>query len=496
MNRLAVASSPHRRSQNSTTRIMLDVLIALVPAFIAANIIFGLRAALVTLTCVASCVLFEYLTRKIMKRDNTISDLSAAVTGVLLAYNLPVTIPLWMAVVGSFFAIVVVKQLFGGIGQNFANPAITARVILLVSFSGQMTTWAQPFFYRSSGADVITGATPLVQMGTSDMPGYLDLFLGVRGGCLGETSVLALLIGGIYLVARRVIHPVTPITFVGTVFLFSVIFGTDPVAQIMSGGLMLGAIFMATDYSTSPVTTLGKIVFALGCGTLTIIIRQFGSYPEGVSFAILFMNILVPYIDKGTKIKPFGGKKMRVARDIVKPVVTLAIIALVVSSALVFTYNLTKSDESAVSEEVQAAVNDLLGEGGEQVEFDAAAFEENKLQTVFKDASGQKLALVVTPKGYGGDIEMVVAVDKDGKITGTRVTAQTETPDLGSRITEEEFQKQFVGKIGELTAVKNGTAKGEGEIDAIAGATISSKGFTDGVNKALAAFEQLKGALS
>ena len=187
---------------------------------------------------------------------------------------------------------------------------------------------------------------------------------------------------------------------------------------------------------------------------------------------------------------------MRVARDIVKPVVTLAIIALVVSSALVFTYNLTKSDESAVSEEVQAAVNDLLGEGGEQVEFDAAAFEENKLQTVFKDASGQKLALVVTPKGYGGDIEMVVAVDKDGKITGTRVTAQTETPDLGSRITEEEFQKQFVGKIGELTAVKNGTAKGEGEIDAIAGATISSKGFTDGVNKALAAFEQLKGALS
>ncbi len=496
MNSLAVAPSPHRRSGNTTTRIMLDVLIALVPAFIAANIIFGPRAALVTAVCVASCVLFEYFTRKVMKRDNTISDLSAAVTGVLLSYNLPVTIPLWMAVVGSFFAIVVVKQLFGGIGQNFANPAITARVILLVSFSGQMTTWAEPFFYRSSGADIVTGATPLTQLGTSDLPSLLDMFLGVRGGCMGETCILALLIGGVYLVIRRVISPVIPVTYIGTVFLFSVIFGQDPLYEIMSGGLVLGAIFMATDYSTSPVTRLGKIIFALGCGTVTILIRQFGSYPEGVSFAILFMNLLVPYIDKGTKLKPFGGKKMRVARDIVQPIVTLAVIALVVSAALVFTYNLTKGDENAVSEEVQTAVDELIGADNELIDIDKTAYADYDLEMAFKAADGSAMALLVTPKGYGGDIEMVVAVDQNGVITGTKVTAQTETPNLGTKVMEPEFSDQFIGKSGELTVVKNGSAASEQEIDAVAGATVSSRGFTDGVNKALKVFEELKGELS
>ncbi len=303
LSQLTVAASPHIRSGNSTTKIMLDVIIALCPALIAGIVIFGFRALLVTVVCVASCVIFEYFIRLIMKRDATVTDLSAIVTGMLLAFNLPVTIPLWIAMIGSFIAIVVVKEMFGGIGQNFANPAITARIVLLISFASHMTNWVAP----QSGVDAIATATPLALMNTPEwLPSLLDMFLGLKGGCIGEVSGLALLLGGIYLVIRRVITPTTPLIFVGTVFLFAVIFDAQPVHQLLSGGLLLGAIFMATDYSTSPVTELGKVIFAFGCGLITIMIRVFGSYPEGVSFAILFMNLLTPYIDKATAGKPLG----------------------------------------------------------------------------------------------------------------------------------------------------------------------------------------------
>lgn len=311
MKNLTVAASPHIRSGNSTTRIMLDVIIALCPALIAAGIIFGLRAVALTAVCIVSCILFEYLIRLVMKRENTIGDLSAVVTGMLLAFNLPVTLPFWMAVIGSFVAIVVVKQLFGGIGQNFANPALTARIVLFLSFSSQMTHWVEPFYYQNgtAAADAITTATPLVMLGQSgQLPDLLEMFLGLKGGCIGEVSGLAILIGGLYLMIRRVITPTIPLVYIGTVFLFAVIFDAQPVYQILSGGLMLGAFFMATDYSTSPVTELGKIIFAFGCGLITILIRMFGSYPEGVSFSILFMNILTPYIDKATMLKPLGAK--------------------------------------------------------------------------------------------------------------------------------------------------------------------------------------------
>lgn len=301
---MTVAASPHIRSGSSTTKIMLDVLIALCPALLAGVLFFGFRALLVVAVCVAACVLFEFLSRKLLKRTNTIGDLSAAVTGVLLAFNLPVSIPLWIAVIGCLIAVVVVKQLFGGIGQNFANPAITARVVLLVSFTSQMTHWTAPFSYQIDG---MSTATPLLLIADPDKaPALLDLFLGVKAGCIGEVSALALLLGGIYLVIRRVITVTVPLTYLGTVFLFAVIFDARPVYQLLSGGLMLGAIFMATDYSTSPVTELGKVIFGFGCGLITILIRQFGSYPEGVSFAILLMNILVPYIDKATVLKPLG----------------------------------------------------------------------------------------------------------------------------------------------------------------------------------------------
>lgn len=310
MSQLTVAASPHFRSGNSTAKIMLDVIIALCPALIAGVIVFGWRALLVVAVCILSCIVFEYLSRLVMKRDNTIGDLSAVVTGMLLAFNLPVTIPLWMAVIGCFIAIVIVKQLFGGIGQNFANPAITARIVLMISFTTQMTHWVQPFFYQNSGVDAITTATPLTLITTPDkLPSLLEMFLGAKGGCIGEVSGLALLIGGVYLIVKRVISPTIPLVFIGTVFVFSALFGAQPVYQLLSGGLMLGAIFMATDYSTSPITEWGKVIFGFGCGFITVMIRVFGSYPEGVSFSILFMNILVPYIDKATVSRPVGEKK-------------------------------------------------------------------------------------------------------------------------------------------------------------------------------------------
>lgn len=303
-NKLIVSPSPHTLSNNTTSNIMFDVVIALFPALLVAIFSFGYRALLVTLVCVVSCVAFEFLSRKAMKRSNTISDFSAVVTGVLLAYNLPPAIPLWMCIIGSFFAIVVVKQLFGGIGQNFANPAIAARIILFVSFPTAMATWSEPF---TGGVDTIASATPLANIGGANT---LDLFLGNIGGCIGEVSAAALILGGIYLVWRRVINPIVPVTYIGVVFLFTWILGENPLNHILAGGLMLGAIFMATDYSTTPTTMLGKLIFAVGCGVITVLIRVFGAYPEGVSFAILFMNLLTPLIDRATQTKPFGRLKV------------------------------------------------------------------------------------------------------------------------------------------------------------------------------------------
>lgn len=309
MKRLIVSPSPHDENYLKTSNIMLNVCIALVPALIAACVFFGLRALLLTAVCVGCCVLFEFLCRKIMKRDNTISDLSAVVTGIILALNLPVTLPLWMAAIGSFVAIVIVKQLFGGLGQNFANPAITARIVLMVSFPTAMTHWVVPFFWREAAADAVTSATPLALGEDAELPSYLDLFLGNIGGCMGETCALALLLGGLYLAARRIISLAAPVSFIGVLALLSFISGEDPLYQILAGGVFLGAFFMATDYATTPISTKGKIVFGIGCGIITFVIRRFGSFPEGVSFSILLMNVLTPYIEQLTRTKVFGAKE-------------------------------------------------------------------------------------------------------------------------------------------------------------------------------------------
>lgn len=302
MNKLISSASPHITSPRTTQKIMRDVLIALLPAGVASVIIFGLRSLLVIGVCVLVCVVSEWAFEKICKKDNTVFDLSAVVTGVLLAYNLPVSIPLWQAAFGSLFAIVVVKQLFGGIGQNFANPAITARIVMLIAFSGTMTSWTFP--------DGVSSATPLALMSGGNLealPSYTEMLFGLHGGCLGETCIIALLAGGIYLIARKVITWHTPVAFIGTVLIMSLIFDKAPLYQLMSGGLVIGAFFMATDYATTPCTKWGKIIFGIGCGLVTVLIRFWGASPEGVSYSILLMNIFTPYISRLTRPKPLTG---------------------------------------------------------------------------------------------------------------------------------------------------------------------------------------------
>lgn len=311
MNKLIIEPSPHIRSAWTTQRVMLNVIIALLPALVAAIVLFGLRALTLTVICCTACVLFEWLFCLITKRENTISDLSAVVTGMLLAFNLPVNLPEYMAVIGCFAAIFIVKMLFGGIGQNFANPAITGRIVLMLSFTSYMSSWVAPFSYKD-GVDAVVSATPLVAA-EEQLPSLMDMFLGVRAGCMGETCALALLIGGIYLVARGLITPVTPVAFVGTVAACALMISGGDVQymlyQVLSGGLLLGAIFMATDYSTTPLTNWGKLIFGVGCGLLTFLIREFASLPEGVSYSILLMNILSPYIDKITMPRALGARR-------------------------------------------------------------------------------------------------------------------------------------------------------------------------------------------
>lgn len=307
MNKLIVSPSPHDENYTKTSTIMLNVIIALLPAWLAGCYFFGLRVIPLTAVCIGSCILFEYACRRMMKRDNTVGDMSAVVTGLILAMNLPVTLPYWIAVIGSFIAIVIVKQLFGGLGQNFANPAITARIVLLLSFPSAMANWIKPLEYEY---DAVSSATPLaLAKSGEELPSYLDLFLGKTGGCLGEVCALGLLIGGLYLAARKIISLAAPVSFIGSLFVLSWIGGDDPVYQILAGGVFLGAFFMATDYATTPITAKGRIVFGLGCGIITFIIRHFCSMPEGVSFSILLMNVLTPYIEQLTRTKVLGAKE-------------------------------------------------------------------------------------------------------------------------------------------------------------------------------------------
>lgn len=320
MENIIVSSSPHIKDSARTSHIMRDVCIALVPALVASVFYFGIRALYITALCMVFCVGAEFLWQKLTGRPVTISDGTAAVTGMLLAFNLPVSAPWWICLIGSAVAIIIAKQFFGGVGHNFMNPALVGRAFLLASWPVIMTRWTAPF---STGflipADVVTSATPLAILKNPEvgvLPKAWDMFLGNIGGCIGEVSTLALILGGIYLVIRKVISVKIPLTYILTVAVLTFVFpsegltGVDSmIYNLLSGGLFLGAIFMATDYVTSPITAKGQLVMGLGCGILTFVIRRFGSYPEGVSYSILLMNVATPLIDRWTQPKPFGSKR-------------------------------------------------------------------------------------------------------------------------------------------------------------------------------------------
>jgi len=322
---LTVAPSPHIKSHETTSTVMLEVIIALIPAFIWGVYIFGWRALALGILSVGACVIFEALTQKILHRPITVKDFSAAVTGLLLAMNLPVSVPLWMPVIGAFIAIVVVKQLFGGIGKNFLNPALAARVFLFSAWASNMsaTSYTAPgnrinsLAWEMAEADIVSSATPLAALKSGVLPqvGITDMVIGNIGGCIGEVSAVLLALGGLYLIIRHIITWHIPVAYIGTVALLTLVFARGDMSslsfmlyEVFAGGLMIGAFFMATDYSTSPVTPRGRLLFGVGCGVITVMIRYFGSYPEGVSFAILIMNMLVWYIDKATMPRRFGGK--------------------------------------------------------------------------------------------------------------------------------------------------------------------------------------------
>lgn len=305
-NKLIVTAAPHITSPDSTQKIMGRVCLALAPTLIASVIIFGVNSLILTAVTVAACVFFEWGYCKLMKREVPIEDLSAVVTGLLLAFNLPATLPWWMAIVGAFIAIVIIKQLFGGLGYNFANPAIVARIALAVGFGAKMSAYPM-----GGGVDALASATPLAVAGELGSANYVTLLLGTHGGVLGETCAITILIGGVYLIATKVISPVLPVTYLATVAVLSLCFGMDPIVQLLSGGLMLGAFFMATDYVTSPTTDKGKLIAGLFLGLVTMLIRKFGNMNEGVSFAILLMNLITPYIEVNTRQDKLGIAKKK-----------------------------------------------------------------------------------------------------------------------------------------------------------------------------------------
>lgn len=320
---LDVAYQPQVRTNMDTRRIMLNVMLALLPSLLAATYEFGFKPVLMVIVSMCSAVFYEWAYRRLLKKSSTIFDFSACLTGMLVAMTLPTSAPWWLPLIGNFFAIVIVKQLYGGLGKNFVNPALASRAFLIASYAGIMTTWAPP---RAMGVDAVTMATPMSYLYTGQpMPEYFsygNLFLGIMPGCFGEACKLALLVGGIYLILRKIISWRIPVSFIGTVALLTLIFGHEGydnvswmVYNLLSGALILAAFFMATDYATSPVSLPGQLLYGAGCGALTVLIRYFGSYPEGVTYAILIMNICTWAIDKAFRRRQFGVSKEDIAAE-------------------------------------------------------------------------------------------------------------------------------------------------------------------------------------
>lgn len=507
---LNVSSSPHVRGADSTKSIMYDVALALLPAAAFGVYRFGLYSLAVMAVSIVFALLSEYMFQTLTGQKVTVSDGSALVTGLLLGMNLPPTVPLWIPALGSIFAVIFVKQFFGGIGQNFMNPALGARCFLLISFTGIMSEYV---------VDGVSGATPLASLAAGEHVDLAQLFFGFTGGCIGEVSTLAVLIGGIYLLVKKIITWEIPVCYLVSFAVFELIFGTGNgisfvLAQLCSGGLMLGAFFMATDYVTSPITKKGKIVYGILLGVLTGILRTFGALPEGVSYAIIISNLLVPLIEKVTMPTAFGyangaleGKK-GFSFATYRSAITLCGITLVAGLALGGIYQLTKgpieraelaaqaeayaavcpdAESFDVDETLEAAIEALTAEDGTVADgqFGSVAYESVYAAL---DGSGNKIGCVInvtSKEGFGGEITISLGLDNEGTITGMEFLTINETAGLGMRATEDEFRSQFVGDaVGQFELTKD-TASSDTQIQALSGATITSKAVTNAVNAAL-----------
>ena len=545
---LKISASPHVRSKSTTSDIMFDVIIALVPATAFGIYQFGFSAGVLVAVCILTAVLAEMLYQKAMHKKVTVGDYSAAVTGLLLALNLPPTLPWWMAMVGTIFAIIVVKQLFGGLGQNFMNPALAGRCFLVLSFGSYMTKFM---------LDGVTQATPLANLRNGLPVDVKDMFLGYTAGTIGETSALALLVGAAYLLIKRVISPKIPLIYIGTfaicIALYAVSKDYDVVdftlAHLCGGGLMLGAWFMATDYVTSPITAWGKVIFGVTLGLLTFVLRIFGGTPEGVSYAIIISNLLVPLMEKVTAPKSFGygaettkeekkaaKAKAKAAKEeakkdeqaetkqimeaddqeneaskakgfdaksFVNAIVVLFAITLVMGAALGVVNNITKepiaktkqaAKEAAYKEvyptAAKVATSDkvdytTINDLVHQMGYPTVDIDE---LAVALDASGAQAGYVVTAttsEGYGGDIQVMVGISVDGTVQGIDFLTINETVGFGLNAKEPEFKNQFVGKqVLAFEYTKTG-ATGDSQIDAISGATITTSAVVDAINAAV-----------
>lgn len=505
-----VSSSPHVRGNDSTKSIMYDVAIALIPAAAFGVYRFGLYSLFVLLVSVVFAMLTEYSFQFLAGQEITVLDGSALVTGLLLGLNLPPTVPLWIPALGSIFAILVVKQFFGGLGQNFMNPALGARCFLMISFTGIMTDFT---------LDGVSSATPLGMMKSGQKPDFLTSLFGMHAGTIGEISAIAILIGAIYLLAKKIITWEIPVCYIVAFVIFEMIFGghgADPAylaAQVCSGGLLLGAFFMATDYATSPITKNGKILFGIILGILTGILRIFGATAEGVSYAIIITNLLVPLIEKITMPKAYGFKpgslqgKQHVNMRTYKAAFTLCGITLVAGLALGLVYQATKDPiekaelaaqakayasvcpaavDFEVSEDLEAALQEITSEDGVVAE---KKFGNIRFDGVFNgvDESGNVVGYIVnvtSKDGFGGEVSLCLGVAPDKSLTGFEFLALNETAGLGMNAEKPEFREQFLGKVTDEFVLVKGAASAENEIEAISGATITSTAVTNAVNAA------------
>lgn len=509
---LQLSASPHVRDKKTTRSLMLDVIIALAPAAAWGVYQFGWYSLAVILSCMVCSVLCEYLYQKGMKQPVTIMDGSAALTGLLLALNMPPEIPLWIPLLGCVFAILMVKQLFGGLGQNFMNPALAARCFLLISFAAQMNR----FVY-----DGVSSATPLAQMRSGETVILKELFWGNTAGVIGEVSAAALLLGGLYLLVRRVISWRIPVSYLVSFAVFSGLIGSwDPFwigAQLLSGGLLLGAFFMATDYVTSPITPWGMIVYGILLGFLTALFRAFGANPEGVSFAIIIGNMVSPLIEKVTVPRAFGVKKKKkekVSQEQITETVSLpphkadhkknakvvaVLTCITVLSGLVLGYFYQLTKEPIARQTLQKEQEAYLAvfpdaDGFDPIDWKGTNPEGASIDKLFSAKKGSEIlgtvVCVTSHEGYGGDIGLVVGVAEDGTTTGISFLSLSETAGLGMNAQQPSFKDQFSHKKADSFQVVKGEGAGENEISAISGATVTSRAVTNAVNAALTAAEQ------